>query len=100
MIDQAQARLRYPNIPAALLVSLYAYVERRQPVGHFLTCVLSNDLLGVIQHADSQSQAALREIVEFIYNNLPTKCYGSPQIVREWLTRPSNPCGETSINNQ
>ena len=97
MIDQTQARHKYPNIPDNLLMALYAYVERRQAVGHFLTCVLSNDLFGAMQRADSQSQAALKEIVEFIFNYMPTKCYGDTQAVRAWLTRPHNPCGEMSL---
>lgn len=91
MIDKAQARLRYPNIPATILEALYAYVEHRQQPGHFLNAVLSNNLLEAVQRADSQSQAALREIVEFVYNNLPSNSYGSYRAVSAWLMQPTTP---------
>jgi hypothetical protein len=83
--EQARKHGEYSRIPEHILQSLYAYVEHRQAPGHFLTCVLTNDLFGAIGRADKEAVAALRELVVFIHMEVRSDCHGSPAKVGQWL---------------
>jgi hypothetical protein len=72
------------KIPGRLLLGLVAWAEKKHRVGHFLTAVLSNDLCEAVARADEESMAALRQIVMFVYNNLPGICWGSQEKVAAW----------------
>lgn len=72
------------KIPERLLLGLVAWAEKKHRVGHFLTAVLSNDLCEAVARADEESMAALRQIVLFVYNNLPGMCWGSKEKVAAW----------------
>lgn len=52
--------------------------------GGFLEAVLSNDLFGAMGRADSESRRILYDLVCFIYNKLPSACYGNREIVHAW----------------
>lgn len=67
--------------------SLDAYIEKRFPTGGFLQVVLCNDLMRACQKADMHNQYRLAKIMTYIYNNLPTVSYGSPEKVEKWLNR-------------
>jgi hypothetical protein len=74
------------KIPFLVLCSLVHYVVNRHSTGNFLTAFLSNELNQAISYADNESLAAFREINYFIYNHCPSKCWGSPTKVSDWLT--------------
>lgn len=61
------------------------YVTKRWKPGHFVGAVLANDLKGAVAAADRDNQAALIEIVRYVYNYLPHTCWGSYEIVNAWL---------------
>lgn len=67
--------------------ALQSYVENRYPPGGFLHAVLSNDLIRACMKADDFNRHRLFDIVDYIYNNLPMNCYGSPEAVEKWLSR-------------
>ena len=73
-------------IPERTRESLVLYVEHRIQPGHFLTAVLENDLFGAFNRADDENTAAMRHIVAYVYNYLPSGCWGSPRKVSAWLT--------------
>lgn len=72
-------------IPEVVLLGLLSYVDRGQTPGHFLTCVLQNDLFGAIGRADKENQKALPVLIQFIYNQLPGLCWGSREKVEKWV---------------
>jgi hypothetical protein len=72
------------DIPEHIFEGLKGYALERQPVGHFLTAVLCNNLSEAIGHADSESLKAIKPIVQFVYNELPGNCWGSPAKVNSW----------------
>jgi len=78
-----------PPRPSELSESLYAgltrYVEERLPTGSFLRAVLCNDLIGAIGRADSESVGDLQALVSFLFNEVRSDCYGSPEVVDRWL---------------
>lgn len=74
----------YARIPRDTQYALTEYVTQGQPVGHFLTAVLENNLKEAFAHADDANSAALKEIVMWIYNVAPGNCQGSPGRVNDW----------------
>jgi len=61
------------------------YVNEHYPVGHFLTAVLSNDLVGAFSRADDHNLRAMMDIVSYCYNDIPSTCWGNPEKVKKWL---------------
>lgn len=79
----------YDTLPGtpAMREGLYNYFERRIPTGGFMRSVLSNDLRGAVQRADSQNRYLLREYVFWLNTEAPTDAWGSPDSVADWLSR-------------
>lgn len=65
--------------------SLDRYVENRVPTGDFLRAVLENNLKETFRRADPRNRQDLFEIVQYVYNELPQACWGSPTKVDAWL---------------
>ena len=77
-------------IPESTKTTLDLYVQQGIPTGGFLYAVLTNDLFGAVAKADIYNRAALYEICNYVYNDMPSACWGSPKIVKEWLERRNN----------
>ncbi len=77
----------YTLIREDVLESLKMYVDDRIPTGSFLGAVLSNDLRGAMMRADDDNLATLFHIVAYVYNEIPSECWGSPERVNAWLDR-------------
>jgi hypothetical protein len=68
--------------------ALDRYVNERIVPGDFLFAVLSNDLFNAIERArrlDRVSIDVMREIVEYIYNEIPSNAWGDRKTVLEYL---------------
>jgi hypothetical protein len=74
-------------IPEHLKESLHGYARYKVPTGGFLRAVLANDLVGAFSKGDKESLAALKDIASYVYNELPSDCWGSYKIVNEWLEK-------------
>lgn len=72
-------------IPHYTKYSIDEYVNNKIPIGGFLHSVLSNDLFTAVTKADEANLRCLKDIVLYIYNHTPSACWGSPEIVKEWL---------------
>lgn len=75
----------HDGVPTDVLESLKRYVFDRLRPGQFLTGVLSNDLRTAVGHASEEHFADLRRIVQFVYFELPSDCWGSSHKVNAWL---------------
>jgi len=73
------------RVPGHTLPSIDLYVEQRIPPGDFLLAVLRNDLKESFARADMTNRAALFDIVNYLYNCVPGKCWGTPERVEQWL---------------
>lgn len=73
------------DIPRRTLDSLRSYADNKRQTGHFLHAVLTNDLFETTARADVDSRAALFDICMYIYNEMPSSCWGSKEIVEKWL---------------
>lgn len=74
----------YYGIPDHTLEALDRYVEHGYMPGDFLFSVLSNDLFGAIGRADSQNIQCMKEICQYIYNEIPSIAWGSAQEVLDY----------------
>ncbi len=84
-IEEARRHETYNRIPPRVLSALYRYVEERHPTGDFLAAVLSNDLFQAVGRADDDSFRELRNLIRFIYNEVPHVCHGSLAKWHTWL---------------
>lgn len=72
-------------VKESTLNALIRYRDRGIKPGDFLTAVLENNLMRSFGLADSYNRATLFQITSFLYNEMPSNSWGSPEIVRAWL---------------
>ena len=65
--------------------SLDRYVNRGIPTGQFLRAVLCNNLVGAFSFGDDENLRDLHQIVMYVANQLPLQCWGSTQMVDDWI---------------
>jgi hypothetical protein len=75
----------YSGLPEGVRGGMQRYIENKISPGHFLTNLLSNDLLGTFERADLNNRNQVYDILVWLYNNAPGGCWGSPEKVEEWL---------------
>lgn len=75
------------SVPMHLHCAIIGYIEQGQPVGHFLTALLGNQLVETIKRADGVNILQLREIVDWFIGYAPAPCWGSPEKVALWLEK-------------
>lgn len=84
-IEKAAENPSYRDIRPEIIESLWMYVVNRIETGGFLRAVLSNDLKEAAGRGDHINVRMLNEIVTYIYMELPSRCWGSPEKVAQWL---------------
>lgn len=60
------------------------WVKDACPMGSFVNAVLENDLIQAIGRADEDALDNLKEIVKYLYNEVPAQCWGSKEKVSAW----------------
>jgi hypothetical protein len=76
---------KYYPVSDTILESLDRYINHGIPCGSFLTACLENNLREAFGRADCNNSANLKNIVGYLYNEIPTNAWGSPEKVKEWL---------------
>ena len=76
---------KHYHIPTHTQEALINYIERGYEPGSFLYAVLSNDLLGAVSRADALNLPALKDIVQFVHNEMPENCCGNEAVVIRFL---------------
>lgn len=80
---------RYDMLPN--LDALKHYVNRRRPLGGFLTAIAENDLRTACGQADGHNIWLIPIYVAWLYNNAPAQSWGSKAKVKAWLEDHSTP---------
>lgn len=75
----------YGQLPEHMQNGMRLYIERGIEPGSFMYAVLCNDLMGAFGCADSVNQRRIKDFCQFLYNDAPSKCHGSPEKVRAWI---------------
>ena len=73
------------TMPERTEESLKRYVDKRTPTGGFLEALLSNDLFDAFSKGDIENIANMYAIVAYVYNVMPSTCWGSREKVKAWL---------------
>ena len=76
----------YGNIPPHMQAAIKRYVIDRLRPGNFLSAVISNDLRGAVDHADSDNLPLIKLYVQWFYNRAPAICHGTAQRMEDWLS--------------
>lgn len=83
-------------IPSDTLASLRGYRDEKLNTGEFLRAVLANDLFEALAKADPENLAAIRTILSWVYNSMPSHAWGSYQKVDDWL----EPVGDEELDGR
>lgn len=87
MPNRKYPHVDYSALPAHMRDGAEDYVERGYEPGDFLCAVLSNDLAGAFGHADTINRGFLDAWVTWLYNEAPSRCWGSEKKVAAWIER-------------
>lgn len=61
------------------------YIIHGRPTGGFLRAFLSNDLKEALARADERNRYAFFQIANFLWNEAPAVCWGSPERYEGWI---------------
>lgn len=75
----------YSRIPKYTIESIQEYVKNKVPPGDFLRAVFENNLTEAFGRADKDNLENLFQIVAYLYNEVNSACWGTPQKVKDWL---------------
>jgi hypothetical protein len=71
--------------------AILLWVEHAEPhpdqMGGFFKSVLTNDLVGACSHADAANAMCLKAWALFLYNDVPSPCWGSEEKLQAWYVR-------------
>ena len=72
-------------IPERMMESLERYVKDQVLPGDFLRAVISNDLTEAVGRADEENLRNLPAYIGYLYNEAPSRCWGSKERMEEWV---------------
>lgn len=71
-------------VPVHLWGSLEAHIEGGYETSPSLNAILEGDLIEAARICDTETKAALADIVTFLADWAPERCFGSPKAVEDW----------------
>lgn len=74
----------YNQIPEKMLISIDNYVNKGAKLGHFLSAIFANDLLGAVMRADKANLQLIPTYVLYVYHQTPSNCNGSYAIIDKY----------------
>ena len=77
--------LDYNKAPNNSGESFKLFVEEGVPTGSFLEALLSNNLSSACSRADHVNRRIIYEYVYFMWEELPSAAWGSPERYKDWL---------------
>lgn len=75
------------RLPESLQNGLRLYVEQGLVPGGFLVACIENNLLNAACRGDAGNIVALPDIMRWLYNCTPSKCWGSREKLEAWAKR-------------
>ena len=82
---QSELMEKYPKAPPLIVEGILGYAKGSSDPGGFLYALLCNDLFGAVGRADNNSFAGLEDIMSIVWNEVPSRCWGSKEEVDRWL---------------
>lgn len=78
-------KMNYDKIPENYREEMQRYVEQGLETGRFLYSILTNNFHDAVVRADKNNLIHLIDFAHFIYNELPTECWGNKEKVDKWI---------------
>lgn len=75
----------FDRIRGDIREALDEYGKEGRPLGDFLQAVIANDFIEACARADMDNVRALAAIGCYVYNELPSACWGSRACYAAWL---------------
>lgn len=75
----------YSRLPDYMRDGAERYIENRIEPGGFMMAVLENRFVEAVGRADSTNLHCLQDWALWLYNDCPSKAWGSPAKVAAWL---------------
>jgi len=75
------------KLPGHMWDGVERYLTRGIIPGDFLVAVFESNLAGAAHHADHYNQSLLYVWACFMFNAMPTACWGNPDKVQAWKKR-------------
>tara|TARA_R100000458_G_C8272315_1_gene247137 strand:+ start:2144 stop:2470 length:327 start_codon:yes stop_codon:yes gene_type:complete len=72
------------GMPKRTHTLISAYIETGIDPGGFLQAVFENDLMGAVLRGDEDNRNNLKQIIKFLIDNAPSKCFGSKEAYEAW----------------
>lgn len=72
------------KIPEHIRYGMFRYVEYGNVPGNWMCYLLSNDLIRSWGFADTTNREAMGDLVNFLYNDIPSPCKGSEKAIEAW----------------
>lgn len=82
-----ELRQKYNLISEHMIYSMVAYRDLGQYQGGFGESLLSNDLIGAFNNADSENQLCMLQWVRLLVNDMPRDSYGSLVRYKKWIEK-------------
>lgn len=75
----------YYRIKPATIAAIRAHADRGEDLDNeFVNAALTNDLKETFAQADDDNILVVREVVMYLYNEIPGSCWGSREKVIAW----------------
>lgn len=74
----------YSKLPEHCRDGIKLYLERGIMPGGFLTSILENNLVEAFARADDINIHRMFDYANFLYNEMPSPAWGSPEKVKAW----------------
>lgn len=75
----------YDLLPVGLRDGMRRYLEDGTRPGAFLSSCLQNNFINAVCRADTVNRFFLREIAEFMWNEMPATAWGSNEKFENWM---------------
>lgn len=72
-------------VPARMMKGLILYARDHIRPGDFLCAIISNNLSEAVGRADEENLHNLPAFIGWLYNEAPSRCWGSPERMEAWL---------------
>jgi hypothetical protein len=84
-IEIACEKNQSQKVPQHTLDALNRYRYDGLFPGDFLYAVLTNDFMQAFSKADDLNIANMYAIAKWVYNEMPTAAFGSPENIKSWI---------------
>lgn len=88
MGSEETSGINYAMLPPHMREAARRYVEKHKRPGDFLMAVLCDRLTEAFARADDDNLAAMNAWCRWLWNELPSPAWGSPEKVAAWCAEP------------